>query len=785
MNTAIKHRLTEGQKRYRGYEAAKEIVNFYIPSYHSTSNWQEEYKNDLANYRLVNNQIDADEVREICNPLGIEEVKFENDLLPYNKIPTKLDLILGEELTRNETFAVALMDDDAIIEKELELEQAWGDYVNERLENLSLELSMRLNGATEDEINEQLERLATEHLPDSLANFKSQMEIFANGVLKHANYSKDLRMKKNTGFKHALISDKEIVYVGLVDGEPNYEVVNPLHFFSQKGPEVEYYEDGDYAGRRMIKTVSSIIRDHGNSLSQSDFDKLEHRTTGDRRDLPKKEMDYHREQSFGYKYSNLFDDTYIEDDIGQYGSGKSNSHFEDDLMWETHFTWKWQRKIGVLTIYDEFGEADTVFVDDTYKIPGTATSSKERNRWDIMNRVYRWFDPETFTSFELEWLWIPRVWEATRIGEDIFVDIREVPFQPISLKNPFDCKLPYHGRVYTAMNAKPISPVGRMKTFQYLYFVVMKMLSQLVGRNFGQILRLDMTQIDPELGDGDMQLAVERTLTYLRQGYMLFNSLRDAETQSDVVQSRPAIDSVNYSNSVDILNLIQLLSWLDVQIGMGFGISPQREAQMTSANVSDNQQAIIQSSNMTELYFYKHNEIWRRASQYYVNLFRLWVKDQFERHPEKDEMSFSYVLPKGSSALLRVTKDMVSLGDIGLFVTNFGKAQRYFEIMEQNALAFLQNDRATFEDISMLIKARIDGTSPEEVHQEIRKLQTKKDKQEQAQLDQMTQQQRQNEQIQIQLSNLEHEQELEKIIVKGQEDRKTEAVKAANKSSSV
>lgn len=726
----------------------------------------------------MNNQIDVDEVRDICNPLGIEELQFENNLLPYNKIPSKLELILGEELGRNESFAVTLLDDDSILMKELELDEAESNYIQERLSNLKMELAMRMQGASEDEINERLERLSTEHIPDLLGNYKSKLEMFANGLIKYSNYAKDLKMKKNTGFKHALITDSEVVYVGLEDGEPNYRPVNMLHFMGQKSADVEYYEDGDFAGQRMIKTKASIIRDYGNQLTKDDYEKLDAWTTGDKRHKPTKEMNYHREEAFGYKYGHLMNDANIEDDIGQYGNGRSNSWFEEELLWVTHMTWKWQRKVGVLTTYDMFGDADTTFVDDTYKVPSYAESRKERNRWDIENRVFFWTD-EDDVFHELEWLWIPRVWEGTRIGEDIFVDIREVPYQPISLKNPFEAKLPYHGRVYTAMNAKPISPVARMKTFQYLYFVVMMQLSQLIARNYGQVLRIDTTQIDPELGDGDMNLAIKRTLIYLQQGYMLFNSLRDAETSAEVLQSRPATDVVNYSNTVDIVNMLQILTWLDMQIGMGFGISPQREAQMTASNVTDNRQAIVQSSNMTELYFFKHNEIWRRATQYYINMFRLWIKDQFDSNPDKDSITLNYVLPNGTSALLRITPDMVSFGDIGLYVTNFGKAQDYFDKMEQHVLAFLQNDRATFEDVSMLVKSRIDGTSPEELHQAIRAMQLRKDQKDQAQMDQMQQQARQVEQVQIRLANLEHANKLEEIevkaVVEGEQDRLTQA----------
>ena len=89
------------------------------------------------------------------------------------------------------------------------------------------------------------------------------------------------------------------------------------------------------------------------------------------------------------------------------------------------------------------------------------------------------------------------------------------------------------------------------------------------------------------------------------------------------------METADYSNTTDLLNLANILSWLDQQIGMGFGISPEREAQFSSnTNVTDNRQAIIQSSTTTEYHFFYHNDVWKRVMTYYLNVFRLWAEDR-------------------------------------------------------------------------------------------------------------------------------------------------------------
>lgn len=722
----INQRLTESEKAADDYQAAKDVLDYLIPAFHSSSNWMEEYKTDLSNYRLVNNIIEIDEFEKVCNPFGIKESFYEDEILPYNKIPTKINLALGEELKRNENYAATLLDDSSVMEKDIEHEELFIKWSFSEMDKVFKKIIMKHQGASEEEIQRELEQIQAEYTPEEIQSYKSELEIMANAILRYGYQACDMKEKKKTGFKHTLITDKEIVYVGIINGKPDFETVNPLHFFAQKGPEVDNYEDGDWAGRRMVMTLNQVSRIYGNSMNEEDYKRLYEYGTDkggtEAFNVGKKGQIFpnYYKQTFNDIYGSLGSNADKHDYVGSYGSGNSGTYFEEDLIWVTHLTWKWERKIGFLTIYDEFGDADTTIVDSEYPIPKEHEKINYINRWGVKARKKLWYSEDGLMRFELEEMWIPRVWEATRIGEDIYVNIREVPNQPISINSPFDVKLPYIGKTYTAMNAPSVSPVSRMKPFQFLYFVVMHQMVKMIARNYGSILKLDTSQIDLSLGDGDPDLAIQRTLLYLREGIALYNSLKDAETQSDVNMTRPATDVVSYSNTTDIANLIVILDWLDRQIGMGFGISPEREGNFQAySNVSDNRQTLMQSSNMTEVYFYKHNEIWKNVMQYYVNMFRLWAKDQFERNPDKDSIILQYVLPNGDPSSFIVTPDMVSSGDIGLFITNYGAAESYFDKMEQLALTFIQNERASFEDISMLIKSRIDGTSPEEVHKQI------------------------------------------------------------------
>lgn len=778
----VNHRLSERQKRANDFQAAKDVINHFAPEFSASAAWIEDYDQMLSNYRLINNQIEIDDFTRVCNPLGISEEFYNEEVLPFNKIHNKVNVLLGEELSRNESFAVTLLDDDSIVEKDIELQEHYLNYIKRKVQRTLTEMQMKMEGADEETIKRETEKIESKFSPEELSGFKSESEITVNSIISYGKYKCDFKNKKNIGYKHMIVSGKEKVWVGFHNGKIDYRVVNPIHYFNSKSPDVEFDEDGDAAGERRIFTTSALLREFGNELSKSEIERLSSRTG--KTHLPSKKMDYNREDAFGMKYSYFLGDTYLDDYIGQHGH--STSWHDEDLHWVTHVTWKWERKVGFLSLFNEWGEEEIILVDDAFKIPKEREIVRYINQWGMKNKKYVWYEdhPEFGIPLkrELEWIWVPRVWEGTRIDSDIYINIREVPYQPTSINDPWNVKLPYHGIDIDAMNAKPISPVSRMKPFQFLYFVVMNMFLKLIARNYGSLIKIDSSQIDPELGDGDPNLALERTLGYMREGVMIYNSLKDAETGADVRSySRPSADVVNYSNTLDILNMTNLLNWLDVQIGMGFGISPQREAQFSSnTNVGDNQQAIMQSVNITQPYFFKHNELWRRVIEYYVNAFKLWAKDMFDRYPGRDFMNLHYVLPNGSSSVLKLTKDNITYGDIGLFITNYGNASSYIDKMEQLALTFVQNDRATLKDISMILKSKIDGSSPEEIHHAISQIQKKFEQKEQqaqnAQREMLQAQQETQKQIRFTLEELKNQHKIEQIIAEGEQDRLTDAV---------
>lgn len=766
-----KYRCPEKDKYADDCKIAKQIVNEIIPQFTRSKQWIEEYNNDLASYKLYNNDISQEDFARVCNPLGIDVGQYDEEVLPYNKTYTKIDVLLGEEYKRGTNFILALMNAKALEEKDEELKNLYLEYIKEIVEKNNRIIEAQQQGLGESEIQKIRDEVTQSKTPEDIekTSYLSELEILGNHVLNYGMYMEDVRSLKNDGFKHALLSDKERVYVGVSKGEPKIKLVNPLSFFYSKTPDIKYTQDGDYAGEINIMSVEKVIELYGHTLSEDDLLRLRKRIPG----LIGKytgQMESNTQDTITNRYLNEIGNMeYLGKNIGNYSD---DINANKRLLYDSYCTvvdveWKWLREVAFLTTTNEWGDEDTDIVDGEFDIPEDATEVKFINKFGEKSKRWEWVD-EKGDSVYLEKMWIPRVWRATRIENDIFAEIREKPYQPYSIERPFDVELGYYGFTFNSMNATSVSMMARMKPFQFMFFVVLHQIKEMVPKAVGPIQNFDTSMIDPNLAGTESEDpysdALARTFFYRQKGLNIYNSMMNniggQPTQTNI--SRPQPGSVqNMSIGQDLNNLLQLLGWLDIQIGLACGVSPQREAQFSSnTNVSDNQQAIVQSSHITEHYFRKHNDLWKKVMEAYINYAKIaWKDKKIKRQYLLSDLSVQTLDIKDTTKFLNT--------DMGLFVTDSGKEFEYINQMSEMAKMMVQNG-ASIETVSYILKARAQGTSPEEIHKMITKMQLDAEKRQQA--SSQAEQENQKQIVQMQLESREDEQahEIQLETMKGQ-----------------
>lgn len=768
-----KQRLSYKQKSENDFEKVKQFVNSIV-RYHEedfcltcndkqhtdnelsevSRNWQHRrLKNMLSNYRLYNNQLDQSDFVEYCDSLGIKKEvgAISHDIKAYNKTYNKINVLLGEEYKRPDNQRIVLVNAEGIKSKAEYKNKLYREYIQAALQQEVLKVKKQFPEIVpesyqseeqyqqaiqeqEQQIQQQVDQVMD---PEQIEKYMSQTyldakEILAGDLLNYLYYKENIKEKKNDGFKHGNISGEEHVWVGIVNGEPKVEVMNPLKMFFHKSPEVKYVQDGLYAGYRTFMTIGDVFDRFCDDLTEEQKDLLEERYSskidGANSNLISPSMKYGDLDTYEYKYSNS------SKHFSRYGS-YGPSYYDDIEV--IHIEWVSQREIGFLSFTDENGEDQMIKVDESFEVPKYAKKCEYRDENNNPYICYEW------DNFSLEWEWIPEVWEAIRIDTDIFVNIGPKPNQHYSLDNPYQVKLGYYGVVYNNMNATSQSTMDKMKPWQYLLIIGMDRLKTLIAKDKGNLVGIDTSRIDPKF-------PIEKTIHFLEQaGYYIYNGLQGGENPG--ASTRPALDAIQISNMQSIINFVQVLNYFDEQISDAAGVTKAREGSTAPYEaVGNNQQSIMQSSYITEPLFMVHDNLWREV--------KMGLIETAEVAYRKKPLITQFVLNDGSRKVLEVDEEVFNNASYGIFNSDNSKDYQVFQELRQLTQPLLQNDKIEIDDLVEILNA----DSMSELKRELKTSQRRREKREEQMA--QSQQQSQEKQVQMQIDAREDEQAHEKEL---------------------
>jgi hypothetical protein len=744
-------RLSYKEKIKDDYAWAKEVMDSlssnYIDNYNPTvgdgkDGTFSDYKRKLANYQLYNNKLNQEDFERECNPLGLDIGVLKDEIQPYNKIPSKVQTLLGEEFKRRFNYKAITVNDSGVRTKIVNKTEQVRQKIYEKYNNLAELLRMRYDQGGQNlpqeertridqEVKNQLDSLLDTSEIEKLSHqdFLDYKELAANALLNFLYYDLELKDKMNDSFKHGLIAGEEFVWVGVVDDKVVVEALNPLGIRYHKSPDVKYIEDGQYAGYQTMMSVGDIMDRWAKYMKKDEIEdlirKYYYSTNGKG---PQKEMKYgHMNGPESHFSAIAFSEM---SHTGQYGFPSASQDIMVE-MWE----WRSEQKVYFITEIDEDGNSSNSIVNESFKIPSYAESVIIEKDYGRKVKIWTW------DNFAAEEGWVPQVWQGVKIDDNIYCMIGPRENQYRSISNPKDIKLSFHGVVYNNTNASSVTMVDRAKPFQYLYFLVMHKLKRLIARDKGKLTPVDLSMIPEKIG-------IEKTLYYLEElDYDLFNSLENAEMPGGYQRSK-VTHSIDRSNMQNIMNYVQLLDALDRQISDVAGVTKGREGQSApNQAVTNNQQDIVTSNTLTEaIYFAPHYATWRRV-------LNSALQCAVELYKGKD-VSKQYILDDLTISVLELTEDSLTEADFGVYISNYSRDNEIFSTLKQLAHSFIQNDKATMSDIIKIIKAN----STQELEASI--VQSELSRIEQEQEAQKQQIQAQQEQLKAQIDENEKERQL-------------------------
>ena len=614
-------------------------------SFYHNESIRKTIKNKVINLNLYNGIVDVRDLTDVINPFHMD-ASFIPDNIPHHPIMVpKIDLLVGEEIKRRFDWKVIVTNQDAISRKEEDKKAVLFQRLSEYLQS----------NYKEEELNAKLKELE-DHMKYDWQDIREKM---ANQILRHYWAEQEFQNKFVTGFKDALIMAEEIYQVDIVHSEPTLDKLNPLKVHSIRAGNSDRIEDSSIIILEDHWSPGKIVDYFHDQLKPEDIDYI---------------MDYTTTKSGG-SYSDddqnhtlLRDGLSLGDDSSMgalFNIAEINGHyFSSDFTDENgnirvfRVYWKSLKKIKKVKYYTEFGEEESKIMSEEYI-------------------------PNKDMGEEVEELWVNEWWEGTKIGKEIYLNMRPRQVQYNKISNPSYCHPGIIGQIYNTNQGKAVSLVDRCKNYQYLYDVLWDRLNKAIATNYGKIFELDLAKV-PENWEIDkwLHFAVVNKIAVIdsfKEGNHGAATGKLAGSMN--TQGGRAIDmeTGNY-----IQQHIQLLEFIKMEMGEIAGVSAQRQGQISNnETVGGIERSVNQSSHITEFWFYTHEQLKLRALTAFLETAKVALKGNNKK--------VQYILDDQSIEMLNIDGEEFSEADYGMVCTSSSKTAELEQAIKQYAQAFLQN----------------------------------------------------------------------------------------------
>ena len=648
------------------------------------------------NYDLLNGKLHMQDLEMVINPENQSAGFIPDKIQHYPIMNSKLNVLRGEESKRVFDFRVIITNPNSISE----IENAKKEELLQRLQQM-----MANSAQSEEEFNQELEKL-NDYFTYEWQDYR---EIRANALLNHYVKEYNMPLLFNNGFMDAMTVGEEIYQCDIVGGEPVIMKVDPLKIRIFKSGYSNKIEDADMIILEDYWTPGQVIDTFYDVLTQKDIEYIEKapytlgQASADSMDNIDDRAGFVNNYMIGDEITSQ--EGFFWDPLGT-ADGVNSSLLPFDMVGNIRVLrvyWKSRRRIKKVKSYDpETGEEMFNFYPETYVI------DKDNGE-------------------EEQILYINEAWEATKIGEKIYVNMRPKVVQYNKLSNPSRCHFGIVGSIYNLNGNRPFSLVDMMKNYNYLYDVVHDRLNKFMAKNWGKILRLDIAKIPKGWN-------IEKWMYYAKaNGLAVEDSFREGNIGAATGKLAGAMNNASsgiidaeFGNSIQ--SQINLLEFIKMEMSDVAGISRQREGQISNREtVGGVERATLQSSHITEYLFIQHDDVKKRALECFLETAKIALKGRSKK--------FQYILSDSSMRVMDIDGDEFAESDYGLLVDNGQGTQELSQKLDMLAQAALQNQTLSFSTIMKLYNSSSLAEKQRIVENDERKIQERNAQAQQQQLE--------------------------------------------------
>lgn len=673
------------------------------------------------NYDLFNGKLHMQDLEVVLNPEHLKEKTTPTDIQHYPIINSKLQVLRGEESKRVFDFRVVVTNPNSISEIEDNKKAA----VLQQLQQLVADQSQ-----SDEEFEQKLEKMSDYFTYE----WQDMREVRANCLINHYIKEYNMPLMFNQGFMDAAIVGEEIYQCDIRGGEPIIERVNPLKIRVFKSGYSNRIEDADIIIMEDYWSPGQIIDAYYDVLSKKDIAYIESAPDI----VPQADEMGHQDERAAFVNHHMIDDAIAGTD--EYGMGfyfDPFGLFSDDagdlLPFDTNgnvrvlrMYWKSRRRIKKVKSYDpETGEEQFDFYPETHVIDEAMGEEEE---------IY----------------YINEAWEGTKIGQEIYVNMRPRVIQYNRLTNPSRCHFGIVGSIYNINESKPYSLVDMMKPYNYLYDVIHDRLNKMMAKNWGKIITLDLAKVPKDW-------KIDKWMYFAKKNNIaVMDSFKEGNIGAATGKLAGALNNASsgvidaeLGNSIQMY--INMLEFIKMEMSEVVGISKQREGQISNREtVGGVERATLQSSHITEWIFAIHEDVKKRALECFLETAKIALKGR--------NLKFPYLLSDGSQRIADIDGDEFAEADYGLVVDNSNGLQDLNQKLDTLAQAALQNQTVSFSTIMKLYGSSSIAEKQRLVENDEKKIQERAAQQSQA--EQQAQQAELQAKVQLEQAKMEQEDKL-------------------------
>jgi hypothetical protein len=541
--------------------------------------------NKKINFDLYGGKLHLSDIKMYLNPYNKVSSYIPDKIQHYPVMNQALDLLTGEEVNRKSEMTVKVANAEAISQ----VEETKAKQIRELL----------LEFVSKDIPEGQEQQEASDLI--KYANYKYQdlREIHANWVLNDAIKSTDFYRKLQEGFKHVTICAEEIYLFDIVSGEPVMELLNPKKVYTFRAGQSSRIEDSDVI---IIDDYWSIGRVHDtfyNKLKPAHLASLDS-ITGNMASGSGNQIWIDDTRGYISLPSDDPSENLIDGFLGyanELGLPHSDYIDMDGNVRVLRIYWKSQRKLLKLKRYDfETGDTIEEFVSENY----------------TPNKTY---------GEEVETYWVNEWWQGTKIGKDIYIEIKPKELQYRRNSNPSICHPGIVGQVYNTNQMRAQSMVDKMKPLQYFYDATMDRLNKLLANHVGKVAEIDLAKVAWDDMDKWLHFIRTENIAYL-------NSFKEsnkgvASGQFNTVGGH----TIDLDQSAAIEFYMNMLEYFRRSMYDIVGITPQRLGEVSNREtVGGVERSVTQSSHVTAELFAVHDNVKKRCAEILMETAKYAVK---------------------------------------------------------------------------------------------------------------------------------------------------------------